>query len=149
MEHIDLYVWFGIVVIGSFIEFLTPVDLVAVWLILGGVGGLVVSACNGPIWLQVVVFAVLAIAALIVTKPIVTKLARKLGKKGKWNVDRYINQSGTVTQEVTYDSGQVKVLGVVWSARTESEDKVIAEGQRIKVLRIEGVKLIVTGRDKE
>ena len=36
--------------------------------------------------------------------------------------------------------GQIKVLGQVWSAKA---DKVIDEGSKVKVLSMEGVKLIV------
>ena len=39
--------------------------------------------------------------------------------------------------------GQVTVAGVVWTARADG-DEVVPRGAKVRVLRIEGVKVIVT-----
>ena len=48
----------------------------------------------------------------------------------------------TETIDNTQAQGQVKVKGQIWSARS-AQDIVIPAGRDVKVLRIEGVKVIV------
>lgn len=40
--------------------------------------------------------------------------------------------------------GQITVQGAVWTARTEPDAAAIPSGAKVRVLRIEGVKVIVT-----
>ena len=40
-------------------------------------------------------------------------------------------------------SGQVNLSGQIWSARSSQPDGVIPAGQEVKVLQIQGVKVIV------
>lgn len=39
--------------------------------------------------------------------------------------------------------GQIKVDGEIWSAKTETND-IILKGTKVKILKIDGVKLIVS-----
>ena len=58
------------------------------------------------------------------------------------NADRVLGHEGIVIKTIDPmdGKGQIKVLGQVWSAKA---DKVIEEGSKVKVLSMEGVKLIV------
>ena len=57
------------------------------------------------------------------------------------NSDRVIGKTGEVIKKITKDSyGEVKIFGNVWTACSDSDIEV---GTKIKVLDIEGVKLIV------
>ncbi len=60
------------------------------------------------------------------------------------NVDALIDQVGTVTKGIDNEGGggQVRLQGEFWSARS-ADDHPIAEGRRVVVVRVEGVKLIV------
>ena len=60
------------------------------------------------------------------------------------NADRVIGAQALVTETInnTQAQGQVKVSGQVWSARA-AQDVVIPAGRDVKILRIEGVKVIV------
>ena len=62
------------------------------------------------------------------------------------NADRVIGQIGIVTEVISdrAQAGQVRVMGQIWSARTDDTTDEIAVGCEVRVLRIEGVKLIVT-----
>lgn len=65
--------------------------------------------------------------------------------KAETNADRYIGKTGVVTEEIdnTAGRGLVKVLGSIWTARSE-DGAVIAAGENVLVKRIEGVKVIVS-----
>ena len=66
----------------------------------------------------------------------------------KTNADRYIGKLAVVTEGISNidAKGQVKVDNQIWSARSEDGSQ-IAEGTRVNVLRIEGVKLIVSAAE--
>ena len=60
------------------------------------------------------------------------------------NADRVIGSTALVTETIdnAQAQGQVKVNGQVWSARS-AQDIVIPAGTDVRVLRIEGVKVMV------
>ena len=76
------------------------------------------------------------------TKPIVKKI-KKNNKKVNTNSDRLVGQIGDVLFDIedAQSIGQVKVMGEIWSARSDFAP--IRQGTKIKVLAIEGVKLLV------
>ncbi len=79
---------------------------------------------------------------LIATRPLTKKILSK--KKQPTNADRNIGQIAVVTEEIENlkDKGAVKVNGVVWTAKNTADDPIPA-GEKVRILRIEGVKLIV------
>ena len=76
------------------------------------------------------------------TRPFVRKVVKTC--KEPTNADRVIGKTGVVTQTVDNlpGMGRVSVLGMDWSARTQ-DGEILEEGERVRVLAIEGVKLIV------
>ena len=118
------------------------VGLVSIWFVIGSAAGLIAAVLDAPIWLQVVVFFIVSIAALIATLPLV----RKLGSKGgtATNADRVLGGTARVTETIdnTIPSGEVYIDGKTWTARSES-GSVIAPETLVKVIRLEGVKLYV------
>ena len=75
---------------------------------------------------------------MLTTRKSLTKL---LVKDEKTNLDRVIGMKGIVTENIEKnDVGEVKVDGKKWSAIAEEE---ILVGSTIKVLKINGVKLVV------
>jgi hypothetical protein len=61
------------------------------------------------------------------------------------NVDALINKEGKAKTEINaLDGGVSKVMGELWLSRTEDET-VVKEGSRVRVIRVEGVSLIVEG----
>jgi len=140
-DEMTLYIWIGAIVVFGIVEAATA-GLTSIWFVLGAVAGLVVAICGGAIWLQVVVFFVVSIAALVATRPIV----RKFNEKGTQptNLDTVIGRTARVTEEIdnSIPVGAVYIQGKTWSARSE-EEKVIPVGTAVTVVRMEGVKLFV------
>jgi len=134
-------VWLIILVVLVAGEAIT-VGLTFLWFAVGALGGLVVAVLGGAIWLQVVVFLVLSAATLILVRP----LAAKLLTPGisPTNADRILSQIALVTEEIDNiaETGQVKLFGQVWTARSENGDIIPAQ-TRVRILRIEGVKVFV------
>ena len=60
------------------------------------------------------------------------------------NADMVIGKTGVVTEVIDNlaPSGQVKVAGAVWTARSQ-DDSVIGENEKVIVKEISGVKLLV------
>lgn len=123
-------IWIAAIVIFGVVEAAT-VGLVSIWFVIGSAAGLIAAVLDAPIWLQVVVFFIVSIAALIATRPLV----RKLGSKGG-------TARVTETIDNTIPSGEVYIDGKTWTARSES-GAVIAPETLVKVIRLEGVKLYV------
>lgn len=139
--------WFAILWLVLMIVFIlievSTVSMVSVWFASGALTALIASLCNAPLWLQIVLFAVVSAALLLALRP----LARKYftPRLTKTNVDAVVGTEGLVTQRIDNlsASGSVKLGGVEWSARSTSGAP-LEEGTRIRVDRVEGVKVFVT-----
>ena len=142
VEVID-FVWLGIAILAAVVEAVVP-SLVSVWFVPGSLVGLVVSLCGGPIWLQIFVFLAVSLACLAFTRPLAKKLL--VHHKERTNADRVVGATGIVIQDIdnVVSTGRVTVMGHSWSARSTQKDGKIEAGSRVRIERIEGVKLLVT-----
>ncbi|MBQ2603820.1 MAG: NfeD family protein [Acutalibacteraceae bacterium] len=136
------YVWIAVMVIMAVAEGLTT-QLVSVWFVVGALAAAIVSFFVPNLAIQLALFVGVSLFMLIITKPYVQK-ARQV-KTEATNADRNIGKIAVVTQEInnTEGTGQVKVSGNTWTARTEN-NQIISEGTKVTVKEISGVKLIVT-----
>lgn len=123
-------------------EVMVP-GLVCIWFAFGAFGALLSAMLGAPLWLQFVWFLLLSLLALWLTRPLAKKYVN--GRAQPTNADRVIGREALVTEDIDNlrASGAVSVGGKEWSARTEEGMPLIPAGQVVKVLRIEGVKLIV------
>ena len=116
--------------------------LTSIWFAVGALGALITAGLGFGFWPQIIVFLVLSGVTLALVRP----LAKKLLKPGysATNADRVIGAVGLVTEEVDNMAGKglVNLSGQVWSARAQDEQNIPA-GQEVRVLRIQGVKVIV------
>lgn len=121
----------------------STVTLVSLWFAAGALAAMVVSLLSGALWLQVTVFLAVAVILLTALRPLVRKFVTP--KLTATNIDSVIGSTGLVTAPIdnVTASGQVKLGGMDWSARSTSGDP-IAEGTRVRVDRIEGVKVFVS-----
>lgn len=138
-----LWVWVILLAAFIIIEAATA-QLVTVWFAVGSFAALVTSFFTDSILIQVVVFVIISAITLAVTRPLVKKMTKT--QKQPTNADMYINQEGIVTEEINNieATGLVKVKGSVWTARTEDDGFTVPVGTHVNVVKIEGVKLIVS-----
>ncbi len=134
--------WLILLVVFAAIEGAT-LGLTTVWFAVGAGVAMVMDLCGAPVLAQVITMIVVSIISFIICfiwiRPIIDR-------KGRGNVptnaDRVIGQEGIVIKDIDVidGKGQVKVMGQVWSAKADNN---IAEGTKVKVLAMEGVKLVV------
>lgn len=137
-----LWIWIALLAIFIIIE-ATTAQLLTIWFAVGAFASLLTSFVTDNVAIQIGVFVIVSAIVLAVTRPIVKKITKK--NVQPTNADMYIGQEGIITETVSNidAKGLVKVKGSVWTARSADERKSIPEGARVKVLKIEGVKLIV------
>ena len=135
-------VWFVLMVIFIILEANT-VTLVSTWFAAGALAALIASLLDAQLWLQMVLCFVVSILLLLSLRPITKK--HFTPKLTKTNLDSVIGSEGFVTATIdnVMATGQVKLGAMEWTARSTSGE-VIVQGTRIKVDRIEGVKVYVT-----
>lgn len=119
------------------------VGLVSLWFAAGVLCALLTSFFVDNIWVQFAVFLVVSFVCLIAIRPLARRYVNP--RRVATNADRVIGAEGVVTQAIDNlrAQGQVSVSGAPWTARTEEGCPAVPAGSRVKVLRIEGVKLIV------
>lgn len=134
--------WLVLVIVFALIE-LATIQLVAIWLSVGGVFALLAASLDLPTPVQFVVFIVVSGVLLVLTRPLVRRFVRP--KKVRTNADRNIGAVAKVTQDIdnTAGTGSASISGVPWTARS-TDGSVIRAGEEVRVERIEGVRLIVT-----
>ena len=138
-------IWLVALIVFAVAEAAT-VQLVSIWFAAGSLAAFISALLHAPLWLQVVLFFVVAIAALVLTRPMIKKHLNAQVKPT--NADRVIGMACRVTEDIDnlISAGAVKCAGKEWTARSEQGEK-IAAGETVTAVAIEGVKLIV--RPKE
>ena len=134
-------IWIAAMVVFGIVEAATA-GLTSIWFVLGSTAGLITAICGGTVWLQVTLFFVVSIVALLATRPLVRKMMDK--KITPTNADVVLGKEARVTETIdnTEPSGAVYVEGKTWSARSESGE-ILQEDTMVRIVRMEGVKLFV------
>ncbi|MFO7888108.1 MAG: NfeD family protein [Eubacteriales bacterium] len=138
---IENYLWLIIAVILAIVEGAT-LSLTTIWFAFGALFAWLVTFLNFSWTLQIGVFVVVSGLLLIFTRPLVKKYL-KIGSV-KTNAEEVIGKDALVTERIDNinSQGKVKVKGQIWTARSD-DSRFIEENSIVKVLKIEGVKLIV------
>ena len=150
--NIFIWLWLGAIVLFGVAEILTE-GMVSIWFVAGSLAAL--AACVAgwtlggltPEATQVLLFALVSAAALVLTRPLVRRFMTK--PHVPTNLDRVLGMIAKVTEPVDNDraSGAVYVDGKTWTARS-ADGSVIPAGTQVKVQKIEGVKLLVQYSEK-
>lgn len=136
-------IWLILLVGFLAVEAACPIHLVSIWFAVGALIATVVSLLNGPVWLQIVLFLAVSGGLLALLWPMVRKYLNP--DLTRTNVDSVIGSEGYITTAVdnVAATGQVKLGGMEWTARSTSGEPIPA-GALVKVDRVEGVKVFVT-----
>lgn len=141
MDPVYQIVWLVLLILFAAAEAAT-VGLTSVWFAIGSLGALICALLGGSIWLQIGIFIVLSVVCLVALRPLAKKYLNN--RVEPTNADRVIGQEAQVTQAIDniQGTGAVTIGGVTWTARSE-HDTPIPAGAMVRVLRIEGVKVMV------
>ena len=125
-------VWLALFVILAVSELIT-MGLTSIWFAVGALANLIVQA---------IVFVVVSILILLFIRPFAVNYINK--DPEKTNVESMEGKVGEVTADINnvLATGTVKIDGMDWTARTDNGE-IIEAGEYVKVLRVEGVKVIV------
>ena len=139
------YIWIGVAVVMTIAE-VTTVQLVSVWFVIGAICAAVTTFFTDSLPIQLIVFAGVSLLALVITRPLVKRFKKK-NIIVSTNADRVIGETGVMLSDLADSEkvGQVKVGGAVWSAKCDNPP--LGKGDRVRVLAIDGVKLIVEKTD--
>ncbi len=136
------YMWIGLLILFLLVEGST-VALVSLWFAFGCLAAIIAALLGAGLWVQVGLFAGVSAILLALLRPFLKKyIAPSIQKT---NVDTLIGKECPVTEDIRnlLSQGQVKVGGMVWSARS-TDGKDIPKGTVVKIERVEGVKLMVS-----
>ena len=141
--HVSLTaLWLAAMIILLVVEAMAP-GLVSIWFAIGALAAMISSMFKAPVWLQLVWFVLVSIVSLILTRPLAKKYVNS--RTVPTNADMAVGQDCIVTEAIdnVLGTGAVTVGGKVWTARMAETDGKAAKGAVLRVVRIEGVKLIV------
>lgn len=144
MSFMAIY-WIILFLVLLLIE-LATVNLVSIWFAVGALGAFVTSFFTNSILIQLLIFVVISVISLLITLPIVKKFKSKESIVPT-NLDRVIGRQAEVTKEIKPNHyGEVEIFGTTWTAISQETIKV---GEKVRVLKMDGVKLIVDREEKK
>ena len=135
-------VWLLLALAFFVIEGIT-IQIVSLWFAFGAIIVIPFSAVGFGFAAQMLVFLIASLAFFVILRPIVR--GRIQPRKQATNADMVIGQTAVVVQEIDnlQQTGRAQVNNLLWTARTAYDGQRIAKGAQVRVLHIDGVKLIV------
>ena len=134
--------WMALVIIFLVVELIT-VGLTTIWLAGGALVAFILAAIGAGFGLQLAAFFVVSFVLIYFTRPFAVKYLNP--RRTRTNSEGLIGEIVKVTKRIDNRAaeGTALVNGLEWSARAVSDDQIIEKDTLVKVVRIEGVKLIV------
>lgn len=128
--------WIVISIVSFVIELMTP-SFFFLSIAFGGVFAWLISFVVESMLIQVLVFLVFFFIFFYFIKPILYK-----NKKDKFNSELLVGQVHYANEDISDNKGSVLINGSIWQARCENG--IIEKGTKVKVLKLDGNKLVVT-----
>ena len=134
--------WAIAFVVFLIVEGITLNALVSIWFAAASLLAMLAAMAGaGFVW-QLAIFTVSSIVFLVLTRFIVKKVKKKSTDPTE---DYDIGKTAIVIEDINNDinEGRAKLDGADWSARS-ANGSIIHKGETVKVIRIDGSKLIVS-----
>lgn len=151
IQTIEDWAWIGwlvLILVFLVVEMLT-LDFTFLMMSLGGLAGLASGLLGAPLWLQVVIAAVVAAVLVLVLRPPLLRRLHRGEDPTPSNMAALVGLSGRVLSTVSSDAGQVKLAnGDIWTARAEASGA-IEPGAPVRVSRIDGATAYVRPASEE
>ncbi len=137
----ETIVWLGIFLVLLVLEIIS-LGLTTIWFAGGALAAFAAALLGANIIIQAVLFLVISLVLLFVTRPIAVKYFNN--NLAKTNVENVIGKTAKVSRQIdnVNSLGEAVLEGETWMARSENNE-IIAEGTLVTVVAVEGVKLIV------
>lgn len=142
MQYGSAAAWMAMVIIFLVVELVT-VGLTTIWLAGGAFVAFILAAVGAGFWLQLAAFFVVSFVLIYFTRPFAMKYLNP--RRTRTNTEELIGEVVKVIERIDNREaeGRALVKGLEWSARAVSDDMIIEKDTLVKIVRIEGVKLIV------
>ena len=142
IENFMIFVWLGIFIIAILAEILT-VELVSVWFAGAAFIAFILSWIPGiPYWGEIISFVLASALLLFCLRPLTIKLLTR--KEVKSNIEELIGKKAKVVKKISeLNNGEIIINGVTWTAVSSEPTIEINEGDIIKIVAINGNKIIV------
>jgi len=123
--------------------------LFIIFFAVGAVAAAGVAALGGPLLLQVITFAVVSGLSVAALRPIIMRHAKSAAETGDvaFGMEAIEGGHGTVLEEVDGDHGMIKIDGEMWQARAFDHKEKYLPGERVRVIKVDGVTAIVWRED--
>ena len=128
--------WLGLAIALGVAEMFS-LDLIFGMLAVGAVVGMIVALVGLDLPFQVLAAVGASAAMLLMVRPSVVKRLHS-GPELRLGHTALVGKQGVVLDEVSRDSGQVRIEGEVWTARPFDENEVIEPGAPVDVFEIRG-----------
>jgi membrane protein implicated in regulation of membrane protease activity len=139
-----VWIWLAVFILSIVLEAAT-VDFVAIWFSIAALPSFIMALLNISFEIQLTFFVLVSILLLVFTRPYMVKYFKT--NRVKTNAQTVIGKTAVVTEKILPNEiGKVKLRGISWSAISNDE---IEKGSKVRVLDIEGVKLIVELLEKK
>ncbi|MGN0384018.1 MAG: NfeD family protein [Eubacterium sp.] len=147
MDTICLIVWLVLFLVLLLAEIIT-LGLTTIWFAIGALAAILAVVLGADLVVQILVFIAVSILVLLVLRPFAVKYINS--NPTKTNVEEMAGKIGKVLEDINNSEGKgmVVISGMEWTARAEDDNDIINAGDMVKVLRVEGVKVIVIRADK-
>lgn len=138
--------WMAFVIIFLVVELIT-VGLTTIWLAGGAIVAFFLATLGANFWWQLMAFFVVSFVLIYFTRPFALKHFNP--RRVRTNSEGLIGEIVKITGRIDNRAAEGKALakGQEWSARAISDDMIIEADTLVRVVRIEGVKLIVEPLD--
>lgn len=135
-------VFWSILLVAAVIAEFGTQQLVSIWFAAGSIVALITAAVGGSEIVQLVVFTAVSLVLLIFTRPILQKFLRFEIRDTNAKAD--LGKNAVVIQEIDPQkgTGRARLGDVEWRA-VSSDSCIIRVGSVVKVLDIDGTRLIV------
>lgn len=137
----NIILWLAVVVIAIIIEIET-VQIVSIWFAASALVTMILAAFNCPLDIQLIVFVLLSVILLLVSRPLVKKLNK--GKSENSTVESMIGEKVVVTKEIKVgETGEIKAKYDRYTAIAPCETTNIPIDTLCVIKEIRGNKVIV------
>lgn len=140
--ELEAYGWLMLFIVLIAVEIIT-MGLTTIWFAGGSLVAFFAALAGSNGYIQIVLFLAVSLVLLIFTRPLAKK--QLLTKKERTNAESLIGKEAVVVEPISNldGTGKVRMGDIEWMARAVDNHIRIGKDTVVKVLRIEGVKMIV------
>ena len=142
------YLLWALIIIGCIVIELMIGDLLFASLALSALSALIAQFFGLDYIGQSLAFAVTAALIVAVLRPLALKKLTIKTKDNVTNVDALIDMQAITTKETDEKTGEIKLKGEIWTAKTKFGEKKIKADKYVTILSIDGATAVVREIEK-